>query len=203
MDYQFKILERSVCYKGFLSIEKYRLRHELFKGGWSDEITRECMERDHAVAVLLYDPDLDQVILLEQFRVGALASPGGPWLTEIVAGVMDDSCETGADAARREVSEEAGCEILELVLICQYLVSPGGTSETMTLFCGRIDSTTVSSDSIHGVSNEHEDIKVRVIPRTKVMCLLHEGFINSAASIIALQWLEINQSRLLEQWLVL
>ena len=202
MNYQFEILERSVGYKGFLRVEKYRMRHELFTGGWSDEITRECMERDHAVAVLLYDPDLDQIILLEQFRVGAILFPGRPWLTEIVAGIMDNPHETSTDVARREVSEEAGCEILALVPICQYLVSPGGTSETITLFCGRVNANTVLSDSTRGVSNEHEDIKVRVVPRAEVMCLLHEGCINSAASIIALQWLEINLPRLLEQWVL-
>ena len=118
MNYQFTVLEKTIGYDGFFRMEKYQLRHELFRGGWSPDITRECLERGHAVAVLLYDPDQDQVVLLEQFRVGALEFPGGPWLLEIVAGIMDDPAETAEEVARRETAEEAGCELLDLLPIC-------------------------------------------------------------------------------------
>jgi ADP-ribose pyrophosphatase len=199
MNHRFEILDQSSGYRGFFRLEKYRLRHELFAGGWSPEMIRECLERGHAVAVLLYDPERDQLVLLEQFRVGALAFPGGPWLLEIVAGIIDHPGETTKDVARRETVEEAGCELLDLVPIHHYLVSPGGTSESITLFCGRIDAGTVVS-GVRGVAAEHEDIRVHVVSRTEALALLHSGRINSAAPIIALQWLELNRSKLLERW---
>ncbi|MBK8183023.1 MAG: NUDIX domain-containing protein [Candidatus Competibacteraceae bacterium] len=199
MNHRFEILEQSIGYDGFFRLEKYRLRHELFAGGWSAEITRECLERGHAVAVLLYDPALDQVILLEQFRIGALDFPGGPWLLEIVAGIIDDPAETTEAVARREAREEADCEILELIPICHYLVSAGGTSETITLFCGRVDATTVTA-GVKGLATEHEDIQVSVASRTEALALLHRGRISSAAPIIALQWLELNHAKLRERW---
>ncbi len=198
MNYQFEVLNKTIGYDGFFRMEKYRLRHELFQGGWSPDITRECLERGHAVAVLLYDPDRDQVILLEQFRVGALDFPGGPWLLEIVAGIMDDPDETAEAVAQRETREEADCELLELIPICHYLVSPGGTSESITLFCGRVDASGVSG--LRGLPEEHEDIRLHVVSRTEALELLHAGRINSAAPIIALQWLELNRSNLLERW---
>ncbi len=199
MNYRFEILDQSSGYRGFFRLEKYRLRHELFAGGWSPEMIRECLERGHAVAVLLYDPERDRLVLLEQFRVGALEFPGGPWLLEIVAGIIDHPGETTEDVARRETVEEAGCELLDLVPIRQYLVSPGGTSESITLFCGRVDTATVIS-GVRGVAAEHEDILVHVVPRAEALELLHSGRINSAAPIIALQWLELNRSKLLERW---
>ncbi|MBL8250824.1 MAG: NUDIX domain-containing protein [Candidatus Competibacter sp.] len=199
MNHQFEVLDKSICYSGFFRMEKYRLRHELFAGGWSGEIGRECLERGHAVAVLLYDPDTDQVVLLEQFRIGALEFPGGPWLWEIVAGIMDDPAETAEQVARRETAEEAGCEILDLAPICRYLVSPGGTSESIALFCGRIDAKTVMS-GVSGIATEHEDIYVRVVSRAEALDLLRAGRINSAAPIIALQWLELNQPQLAARW---
>jgi len=198
MNYQFEVLNKTVGYDGFFRMEKYRLRHELFQGGWSPDITRECLERGHAVAVLLYDPDHDQVVLLEQFRVGALDFPGGPWLLEIVAGIMDDPDESAEEVARRETVEEADCELLELLPICHYLVSPGGTSESITLFCGRVDATGVSG--LRGLPEEHEDIRLHVVSRGEALELLYAGRINSAAPIIALQWLELNRPRLLEHW---
>jgi ADP-ribose pyrophosphatase len=198
MNYQFAVLDKIPGYRGFFRLEKYRLRHELFRGGWSPDITRECLERGHAVAVLLYDPDHDQIVLLEQFRVGALEFPGGPWLLEIVAGIMDDPAETTEDVARRETVEEAGCALLDLIPICRYLVSPGGTSESITLFCGRVDTSGISG--LSGLADEHEDIRLHVVSRSEALDLLRSGRINSAAPIIALQWLELNRPGLLERW---
>jgi ADP-ribose pyrophosphatase len=199
MNHRFEVLDKSICYSGFFRMEKYRLRHELFSGPWSPEIVRECLERGHAVAVLPYDPDHDRIVLLEQFRVGALEFPGGPWLLEIVAGIIDHPGETTEDVARRETTEEAGCELLDLIPICHYLVSPGGTSESITLFCGRVDASTVTP-GVRGVACEHEDIGVHVVSRAEALDLLHSGRINSAAPIIALQWLELNRTKLLERW---
>ena len=199
MNYQFEILDKSIGYSGFFRIEKYRLRHEQFEGGWTSVMTRECLERGHAVAVLLYDPDSDQIVLLEQFRIGALDFPGGPWLLEIVAGIIDHPGETIEAVAHRETDEEAGCKLLDLIPICQYLVSPGGASESITLFCGRVDVATITSE-IHGVASEHEDIKLHIVSRNKAIQLMCAGRISSAAPIIALQWLELNRPKLLERW---
>ena len=199
MNHRFEILDQQLGYCGFFRLEKYRLRHELFAGGWSSAITRECLERGHAVAVLLYDPDRDQVVLLEQFRVGALAAPDGPWLLEIVAGILDHPGETVEETARREIQEEAGCEVSHLTPICRYLVSPGGASESISLFCGRVDAATIIP-GIRGVATEHEDIRVHLVRRTEALEWLRTGRICSAAPIIALQWLELNRSQLLQDW---
>src|SRR5690606_32742888 len=85
----FEILEKIVCFQGFFRMERYRLRHRKFSGEWSRPMTRELFERGHAAAVLPYDPQTDQVMLIEQFRAGALSAPGGPWLLEIVAGMIE------------------------------------------------------------------------------------------------------------------
>ena len=192
-----KIIEKKVCYDGFFRIERYRLRHRLFNGSWSGEIVRELFERGHAAAVLPYDPVRDEVVLIEQFRVGALSAPGGPWLTEIVAGVIDAD-ETTEDVVRREAIEEAGCIIAELIPICDYLVSPGGTSEIISLYCGKVDATGVGG--IHGLHEENEDIKVTAMPFGKALSLLNSGRINSASPIMAMQWLALNHHRVRTQW---
>lgn len=193
-----EILEKQECYRGFFRMEKYRLRHRLYKGGMSNEIERELFERGHAAAVLLYDPMLDEVVVLEQFRIGALELKSGPWLLEIVAGIIEPG-ESAEAVVRREAEEEAGCTIQALTFICEYLVSPGGTSERISLFCGMVDSRSVGG--VHGLDTEDEDILVRSVPFDEVWGWMEQGVINSATPIIALQWLAMQRPVLRQHWL--
>ena len=197
-DPRVEILDKTVCYDGFFRLERYRLRHRLFSGAWSRVLTRELFERGHAAAVLPYDPALDVVVLVEQFRIGALEAPGSPWLLEIVAGVIDHPGETPEDVVRREAVEEANCQIQELLHICDYFVSPGGTSERISLFCGKVDAA--SAGGLYGLAAEEEDIRVTVVPFAEAIEQLHAGKINSAAPIIALQWLQLNHAQLRTRW---
>lgn len=196
MEYRYRIIDRAEVYRGFFTLAEYRLQHELFAGGWSAELQRLCFERGDAVAVLLWDPQLDAVVLIEQFRVGALGRPYAPWLYEIVAGIVGPG-ETREDVARREAVEEAGCTVRALEFVCEYLCSPGGTSESTALYVGCVDARGVGG--IHGLEHEHEDIRVHVVPRSEALAMIG-GRLNSAAGIIALQWLELNRARLLLAW---
>ena len=192
-----EILDKSEQYRGYFRINRYRLRHRLYAGGWSGELQRELFERGHAVGVLPYDPAADSVVLIEQFRIGALVAGMGPWLTEVVAGIIEEG-EAPEEVARRETREEAGIEVMDLMPICRYLVSPGGSSESVILFCGRVDSR--GAGGIHGLAAEHEDIKVDVVPYAEAMRRLEEGDFTNAISIIALQWLALHRGRVRTAW---
>jgi ADP-ribose pyrophosphatase len=196
-DTDVEVISRETCYQGYFRIDRYRLRHRLHDGGWSGEMTRELFERGHAVAVLPYDPVADAVVLLEQFRVGAYAAGQPCWQIEIVAGIIDPG-ETPEAVARRETAEEAGCAVLDLERVYHYLVSPGGASETVTMFCGRVDSTGVGG--IHGLAHEHEDIKVEVVPWGEALRRLESGAIGNAFTLIALQWLALHRDELRRRW---
>jgi ADP-ribose pyrophosphatase len=189
-----KILNKNTVYNGFFRMEKYHLQHELFNGGWSGEIHRELFVRNNCVAVILYDPNRDEVVLIEQFRVGAAENPiNTPWLIEIVAGIMEDG-ETPEDVARRESIEEAGCEISELIKINTFYLSPGGSSEQITLFCGFVNSENVGG--IHGLPEENEDILVRAVPFEEAYQMVLNNQIDSAIPTIAIQWLALRRLQL-------
>ncbi len=193
-----KILSRSQAYQGFFTLEQFTLQHTLFAGGWSKPVTRELFRRGTCVAVLLYDPELDRVVMIEQFRVGALLHVEQPWLLEIVAGAIEDG-ETAEEVAYREAREEAGCEILELKQINQFFTTPGGSSEWLTLFYGRVNSSHIGG--IHGLAEEDEDIRVSTLSFDEVYRLVTSGVINSAIPIIAIQWLFINRDELRRPYL--
>jgi ADP-ribose pyrophosphatase len=193
----FEIIEKATAYQGYFRIDRYRFRHRLFAGGWSGEIKREVFERGHAVGVLGYDPERDAVVLIEQFRIGAVAAGVAAWQSEVIAGIVDEG-ETPETVAHREAQEEAGCTIRDLVPICRYLVSPGGSSETVQLYCGRIDSAGIGG--IHGLPEEHEDIRVEVVPFAEARDRLLAGRFGNAPAIIALQWLILNRDTLRACW---
>jgi len=194
---RFEVLEKETVYQGFFRLERYTLKHTLYKGGWSQQITRELFRRGNCVAVLLYDPDRDEVVLIEQFRVGAVYQPHRAWLIEIVAGAIEEG-ETADEVAYREAWEEAGCEIKELIEIKQFYTTPGGCSERITLFCGRVDSSTIGG--VHGLVEEHEDIHVTAVKFADVFRMLEDGVIESGIPIIAIQWLYIHRDALRSRW---
>lgn len=195
---EFKILDKEIVYQGFFRLEKYRLKHTLYAGGWSTEISRELFVRGSCVAVLLYDPATEHVVLIEQFRAGAIIQPEKAWLVEIVAGAVEEG-ESAVEVAYREALEEANCEIQELMVINKFYTTPGGCSEIITLFCGKIDSTHVGG--IHGLDHEDEDILVRTVHFDDAYRMLENGEIESAIPIIAIQWLALNRDKLKEKWL--
>jgi len=194
---QFSIIEEKTHYQGFFSLKSITLKHTLYKGGWSQPITRELFHRGNCVAVLLYDACRDEVVIIEQFRVGALQMPEQAWLLEIVAGAIETG-ETAEDVAYRESVEEAGCHIQALIKINEFFTSPGGTSELLTLFCGQVDTSNVGG--LHGLAHEDEDISVSTVKFEEAYQLLLDGKIISAIPIIAIQWLYINRDALREQW---
>lgn len=192
-----EIIDKSTVFRGFFRLDRYTLRHRLFNGGWSTPMQREMFERGHAVVVLPYNAQTDELVLIEQFRLGAMASSPSPWLLEAIAGMIDPG-ETPAQVAQREAQEEAGLTITELWPMLSYLSSPGGTSERIQLFLGRL--TAPVQQGIFGLAQEHEDIKVHVLAREQAMQLLAEQKIDNAASVIALQWLALNLDKVKAAW---
>jgi ADP-ribose pyrophosphatase len=194
-----EILARDTAYRGYVTVDRYRIRHGLYRGGMSGEISREVVERGRAVGVLLYDPAADAVVLIEQFRLPAKLAGFSGWEIEIVAGMADEDDASDADVARREASEEAGLAVKgEFIPIHRYLTTPGIATETIALFCGRVDSS--GAGGIFGLEQEHEDIKVLVLPYRAAMALLRRDRISNGPTVVALYWLAANRTRLRRLW---
>ncbi|MBA5205424.1 MULTISPECIES: ADP-ribose diphosphatase [Pectobacterium] len=192
-----EIIARETLYDGFFSLERYRFRHRLFNGGMSGEVSREILERGHAVVLLPYDPVRDEVVLIEQIRIAAYDTSASPWLFELVAGMIEPG-ESHEEVARREAQEEAGLRVGRCRPIINYLASPGGTSERLAVMVGEVDTRTAKG--IHGLSEENEDIRVHVVSREQSYQWVEEGIVDNAASVIALQWLALHHEELKRAW---
>lgn len=189
----YEILKKDILYQGVFRLSKYTLRHKLFCGEWSDTFEREIFERKSAVAILPYDPVLDRVILIEQFRAGSLADPESPWLIEIPAGVIDNH-DDPEKVAHREMQEETGCQLLEIKPIVKYFVSPGASNEFIHIFYGKVNAKDVNG--IHGLKEEQEDIRILNLSRLEAFELIKQGKIKNAPTLIGLLWLKSSDTLL-------
>ena len=192
-----KIIKKEPLYNGFFKMIKYAFTHKLFEGGWSDVIEREIFERGHAVAVLPYDPVLDEFVMIEQIRIGAYATSSTPWLLEVVAGMIDKD-ETAEQVCYREIEEEAGITAQKLFKALSYLSSPGGTTERLHIYIGLVDAS--QAKGVHGLETESEDILVHRVAASEALAWVNQGKIDNAATLIALQWFALNKQQVLESW---
>jgi ADP-ribose pyrophosphatase len=196
-DPKVEILDRTVVFEGYFQMVRYRLRHWQFAGGFGPELVREVFVRGHAAAVLPYDPVRDEVVLVEQFRAGALETPCDPWLLEPVAGIIEDG--EGADevaaprGARGGRARDPGPRRGLLLFM-----SPGGSSEIVHSFIGRVDAT--AAGGIFGLPGEGEDIKVHVLSYAKALGWLDGGCLRVASTLLAMQWLARHHEALRARW---
>ncbi|MCR9586320.1 ADP-ribose diphosphatase [Vibrio alginolyticus] len=191
-----KVISKETLFEGFFKMVKYRFQHRLFAGGWSGVVEREMFERGHAAAMLPYDPNTDQVVIIEQIRIGALEHEH-PWQLEIVAGMIDRD-ESAEAVIRREAVEEAGIQVGRVIPVTSYYPSAGGCSEKLDVFAGEVDAS--KAHGIHGLDYENEDIRVHVMSRETAYQWVKDGKFENGASIIALQWLQLHHQELKSEW---
>jgi ADP-ribose pyrophosphatase len=185
-----QLVKHEIVAESYFRLDRYTLKHRMFSGNWSPEVTRDVFERGNAAAVVLFDPDLDQLVLVEQFRPGVYAAGDErPWTLEIVAGIVEEG-EDVADLVRREAREEANIEITGLIEIPGIYSTTGGCSEYFWLFCGQVDAS--NAGGIHGKDDEGEDIRVVVMDRADAMTAIEDGRIQAGFTVVALQWLALN-----------
>lgn len=192
-----EVLEEEPLYSGFFKLLRVKLRHRLFNGGWSREFNRELFAKAQAASAVVYDPVLDRIGLVDQFRIGTLDSPYGPWTLESVAGMVEEG-ESPADMMLRELVEEAGLQAKELLPVTAFYPTPGSCNEYTHLFCAICDLT--EAGGIFGVDGENEDILFKAYPAEEVFDAMLQSRMNNAATLIGLQWLQLNRTQLRARW---
>ena len=193
-----EIIEAKKAFERFLRVDTLRFRHRLFSGGWSPARLYDVLRRGAAVAVAAYDPVRDSVVLVEQLRLPALLAAASPWQIEVPAGLVDPG-EQPAAVAAREMREETGLALIgDPIPIQRYLPSPGGSDESVFLFCAHVDASLAGG--IHGRPDEGEDIRTTVKTMAEVEALLDTGAIENGHTLVALYWLLRHRDELRRRW---
>jgi ADP-ribose pyrophosphatase len=197
------IEQQQTVWNGRFPLQTIRFRYRRFDGAQSGPLTWELWRRGRAAAILPYDPITDQVVLLQQFRLPALAAGLDPIMTEIPAGLCEPG-ESEAETIGREIVEEIGLAATELLPIGRFLLTPGGADETIALFAGRVAAPATDANGIAGhagLAHEHEDIRVSVHPARDAIEAAASGAYANSVAAIALLWLGLRRESLRERWL--
>lgn len=190
-----KVVERTLPYAKYFDVEDVTVRHKKFDGSVSEPVTRSVLRAADAVTVLPYDPVLDQVVLVEQFRPGAFVrGDRHPWVLEPVAGRCDGD-EPVEVVAEREMVEEAELTLLSLEPIGSYYPSPGCLSEYLYSFVGIVDLSDRKA-GVHGLETENEDIRTHFLSFDAAMSLIETGEADNGPLLLSLYWLAANRKRL-------
>ncbi len=190
-------------WNGRYPLDVVRFRHRRFDGTTSAVRTWELWRRGPAAALLPYDPQRDAVVLIEQFRLPALAAGLDPVMIEVPAGLCDGT-ETAEQTIRREVEEETGLCADRLEPIGKFLLTSGGSDELCSLFAGRVQAPPAGPEGLlgqAGLASEHEDIRIRLWPATEAIDAVLAGRVPNSVAAIALLWLNARRPALREQWM--
>lgn len=197
-----QIVSSETAWQGRFSVEVVKFRHRRFDGTMSGLRSWELLRRGRAAGVLPYDPVTDQVALIEQFRLPALAAGLAPVMVEIPAGLCDGA-EDPAVTAAREAREETGLAVDLLERMGDFVLTPGASDERCTMFAGRIRAPEAGPDGIighGGLAAEQEDIRVRLYPASGVIEAALAGHYANSVTAIALLWLAARRDWLRTQW---
>jgi ADP-ribose pyrophosphatase len=137
---------------------------------------REIVEHQPAVVIVAYLDESDSFLFVEQYRDAVHG-----FLLEVPAGLVDGS-ESPEQTARRELREETGYEIGDLVPLGSYYTSPGFTDELHHLFLAR------RLTRIGGIADPNEISAVRAISRDEVMGIIERGELHDGKSILGILW---------------
>lgn len=182
------------------SIHKLDCVLPVFDSDTQYQVQRTMIAKRPFVMVLPYDPELDQVVMIEQIRMANVFSrQQTPCLFELCAGYIEDG-ESPETAAKREVLEESGLRVQRLEKVCEYWVSPGWTSERAHFYCAHVDSK--DAHGVFGVANEHESTKVHRVQASVFIDSVETGFLDNGGAVIGALWLANNRHRLRQEWAV-
>jgi ADP-ribose pyrophosphatase len=193
------IESEQTVWHGKFPLQVIRFRHRRFDGRMSRPLAWELWRRGKAAALLPYDPVTDRVVLIEQFRLPALAAGLDPLLVELPAGLCEEA-EDAHTTLLREAQEEIGLTPRRLHRIGDFLLSPGGADECVSLHVGEVTAPPEGIAGHRGLAGEGEDIQVRVWPASRAIAAAIDGQFANSVTAIALLWLAARRDWLQRQW---
>lgn len=192
---KIEIIDERMKSFGHLRLFEVDLKYTKFDGSTSKTLTREVIRRNDGVVVIPFDPKLDLVVVVEQFRLGAFYNKTDAWLTEAVAGLIDPG-ESPENAAIRETYEETGLQVKHLLPISGFLPCPSFVSEYVYFYCAIVDAS--AGEGNYGLADDEEDIKTSFLRWDEFDSQFAKGLFQDFKLQLGAYWLRENRIELLK-----
>ncbi|MFD0917039.1 NUDIX domain-containing protein [Pseudahrensia aquimaris] len=183
------ITDERLDHQGFRSLKTIFYREDIS----GIEAKRELAIAPCAVAVVAYDPDLEKLVMIRQFRLGAQMGTGCGKCVEVVAGLIDEG-EAPEQAAIRELQEESGLTAKRVEKLCQFLTTPGLADEVIHLFYAEVDASKLVSEA--GEASETEQTFPFTLSLDEALNAVDSNGIQNGIAMIALLWFARHKNRL-------
>ncbi len=191
---------------GFSVLRRTEFDYRRQDGQWV-RLQRETYDRGNGAAILLFDPERQTVLLVQQFRYPAHANPlSRPssglrkgWMVEVPAGLIEDHAQAGRSeeaAIKAEAEEEVGVRVTEPRRILEAYSSPGSITERVVYFVAKYQASDRTGAG-GGLEDEGEDIAVIEPTLDEALAMVERGEIADAKTILLLYWAKLNLAELL------
>ena len=178
-------------YDGFRQVVTYRYRED----DSGNAARREIVRGQHAVAVVAHDPNLDQLVMIRQFRIGAQLGVGKGLSVELAAGLIDEG-EDAATAAARELKEETGLDAISIKPMCRFLTTPGLTDEVLNIYYAEVNAQNLAEEAGH--ASESEQTFPFLLSLQEALDAIDSNNINNGIVMIGLMWFARHKNQLLD-----
>lgn len=180
---KYEVLSVERVFQEFFGVDLATVRYEKLDGTMTRPHTRLSVERGDAVGIIVFDRDLGKLLFVRQFRYSGVRH-GMPWMVECVAGGIDKN-ETALEAAHRELEEELGYRAGEMIHLGDFLSSPGGMSEQLTMYFTAVGEADRVADG-GGLAHEDEDLEIVGYTPDEVSRSLLNNEIHDAKTLVGL-----------------
>lgn len=190
MNTNLKNITKRVLSKAWAKL--YRIDYDFqFKTGEWKSVSRECYDRGHGAAILLYNSQKGTVILTKQFRMPIYESNSTEAMSiEVCAGAIDNN-DKPLETILRETEEEVGYKLNDAKQVLSAYTSPGALTEKLYLFVAEYNDTMKLNEG-GGLDTENEEIEVLEMQFSKALELINNAEIRDAKTIMLLQYAQIN-----------
>ncbi|NKB52803.1 MAG: NUDIX domain-containing protein [Rhizobiaceae bacterium] len=185
------IEQQELSYSGFREVRTYAYRED--ESGYSAR--REIVSATHAVAVVAFDPKLDKLVMIRQFRIGAQLGTGKGMSAELAAGLIDPGEDPEA-AVRRELQEETGLQARHVKPMCRFLTSPGLSDEVLHIFYAEVDAKNLTD--IAGHEDENEQTFPFLLTLEQALEAVDSNALHNGIVMIGLMWFARHRDQLVE-----
>ncbi len=184
-----KILKTEILSDNWYTLKKITFEVEKATGETQVQ-SREAYDRGNGATILLFNKELQTVILTSQFRLPTFINGNEDgYLIECCAGLLDK--DNAEDCIKRETEEETGYKVSSVTKIFEAYMSPGSVTEILYFFTAEYSKNMKVGDG-GGVEAENENIEVLELPFSKAYNMISTGEIRDGKTIMLLQYAKLH-----------